>query len=166
MTIMDCIYCTPEWLEESARIYRSTPKLEELLKRLTSTVFFRVTAEPKWGIDEDFVFGGTITKGALDELRYFTKDEVKERAELILAASPQEWKLLLRKNHKFITDVMLGKIKIEKGTITAVLAVAPYADGFVEALTQVHLIFQDELTPEQLNEYREYAAQFRPKLGI
>ena len=23
---MDCIYCTPEWLEESARIYRATPR--------------------------------------------------------------------------------------------------------------------------------------------
>ncbi len=163
---MDCIYCTPEWLEESARIYRSNPVLMESLKRLTSSVYFRVTAEPEWGIDEDFVFGGTLTKGTLDELRFYTKDEVNEKAQLILAATPQEWKLLLRKVHKFITDVMLGKVKIEKGTITAVLAVAPYADGFIDALTQVNLIFQDELTPDQLNEYRANAAQFRPKLGI
>jgi hypothetical protein len=163
---MDCIYCTPEWLEESARIYRATPRFQEAMKRLSARVFFRVTAEPDWGIEKDMIFGGIITKGVLNELRFFNEDEVKEQAEVILAASPQEWKLLLRKEHKFITDVMLTKIKLEKGSIANVWAVTPYADGFIEALTQVNLQFQDELSPQQLHEYRGYASQFRSKLGI
>jgi putative sterol carrier protein len=163
---MDCIYCTPEWLEESARIYRATPRFEEMMKRLSVQVFFRVTAKPEWGIDSDFIFGGTITKGVLDELRYFSEDEVKEKGELVMAASPQEWKLLLRKEHKFLTDFMLRKINLEKGGIKDALAVAPYADSFINALTQVKLIFQDELSAQQLNEYREYATQFRSKLGV
>ena len=163
---MDCIYCTPEWLEESARIVRATPRFQEGMKRLTAQIFFRVTTLPEWGIDSDFVFGGRVTKGVLEELRYYSEAEVKEKGELVLAASPQEWKLLLRKEHKFITDFMLGKIKLEKGSVPAVLGVAPYADSFIDALTQVKLIFQDELSPEQLVEYRVYASQFRPKLGI
>jgi len=163
---MDCIYCTPEWLEECARIYRATPRSQEAMKKLSARVHFRVTADPKWGIDSDFIFGGMITKGNLDDLRFFSEDEVKEKGELVLAASPQEWKLLLSKQHKFITDFMLKKIKLEKGSITAVLGVAPYADSFIDALTQVNLVFQDDLSPQQLNDYREYASQFRPKLGI
>jgi hypothetical protein len=163
---MDCIYCTPEWLEESARIYRATPRFQEAMKRLSASVFFRVTAEPDWGIETDMVFGGIITKGTLTDLGFFNENDVKEKAEVILAASPQEWKLLLRKEHKFITDVMLTKIKLEKGSIANVWAVTPYADTFIEALTQVNLIFQDELSPTQLNEYREYASQFRSRLGI
>lgn len=163
---MDCIYCTPEWLEESARIYRATPHFHETMKRLTAKVFFRITAEPAWGIDSDFVFGGIITKGMLDELRFYGEDEVKEKGDLIMVATPQEWKLLLRKEHKFLTDFMLGKIKLEKGTITGALGVAPYADTFIEALTQVNLQFQDELNPQQLDEYRQYASQFRSELKI
>ncbi len=163
---MDCIYCTPEWLEESARIYRQNTKLQESLKRLNSKVFFRITAEPKWGIDTDFVFGGFVTKGNLDELRFFSEQEVKEKAELVMAATPQEWKLILRKEHKFLTDFMLGKVKLEKGTIPMALGVAPYADGFVAALTQVNLIFQDDLSPEKQAEYHQYATQFRTKLGL
>jgi hypothetical protein len=163
---MDCLYCTPEWLEESAKIYRSKPESQNAMKRLSAKVFFRITAEPAWGIDKDFVFGGVITKGALDELRFYSEDEVKEKGDLVMVATPQEWKVILRKEHKFLTDFMLGKVKAEKGAITAVLAVAPYADAFVDALTQVHLIFQDELTPQQLKEYRDYAAQFSTKLGI
>jgi hypothetical protein len=163
---MDCLYCTPEWLEESAKIYRSKPDFQEAMKRLSAKVFFRITAEPAWGIDADFVFGGFLTKGVLEELRFFSDAEVKEKGELVMVASPQEWKVILRKQHKFLTDFMLGKVKHEKGAITAVLAVAPYADSFVDALTQVNLIFQDELTPQQLDEYKAYAVQFRAKLGI
>jgi hypothetical protein len=163
---MDCIYCTPEWLEESARIYRATPHFQETMKRLTVKVFFRITAEPAWGINSDFVFGGIITKGMLDDLRFFGEDEVKEKGDLIMVATPQEWKLLLRKEHKFLTDFMLGKVKLEKGAITSALGIAPYADTFIAALTQVNLQFQDELNPQQLDEYRQYASQFRSELKI
>ena len=164
--MMDCIYCTPEWLEESGRLYQETPRLQEMMKRLSVSVFFRIYAEPEWGIDADFVFGGTITKGNLSGLRFYSENEVKEKAELVLSTSPQQWKLLLRKEHKFITDFMKGKIKLEKGTIPGVLAVAPYADAFISALTQVNLIFQDEMTAEERMKFREYAAQFRANLGI
>jgi hypothetical protein len=163
---MDCIYCTPEWLEECARIYRATPRFQETMKRLTTCTFFRVTANAEWGIDMDFIFGGIITKGALDELRFYSEAETKEKAEIVMVASPPQWKLILRKEHKFLTDFMLGKIKVGKGSIAAAIGLAPYADTFVEALTQVNLIFQDELNPQQLNEYRAYASEFRPKLGI
>ncbi len=129
-------------------------------------IFYRVTAEPEWGIDPDFIFGADVTKGVLNDLRFFSEDEAKEKAEFIMAASPQEWKLILRKEHKFLTDFMLGKIKLEQGSKVGVLGLAPYADAFIDALTQVNLQFQDELSPQQLNEYREYASQFRSKLGV
>ncbi len=163
---MDCIYCTPEWLEESTKIYKANSRFQEALKRLTVRFFFHITAEHAWGIDPDMIFGAMVTKGVLDELRFFSMTEAMQKAEYIVSASPQEWKLILRKEHKFVADVMLKKIKIEKGSITGVVQVAPYSGAFVDALTQVNLIFQDELSPQQLNGYREYSAEFRPRLGI
>jgi len=163
---MDCLYCTPEWLEESARIYRATPRFQEALKKLTTRVFYRITAEPEWGIDTDIIFGAIVSEGVLGDLRFFSEDETKQKAEFILTASPQEWKLILRKAHKFITDFTLGKIKLEYGSKVGVFKVAPYADTFIDALTQVKLQFQDELDREQVQEYREYAAQFRSRLGV
>jgi hypothetical protein len=163
---MDYIYCTPEWLEESARVYRAAPRYQEALKRISTRIFYRVTAESEWGIDTDIIFGADVTKGELNDLRFFSEDEAKEKAEFIMAASPQEWKLVLRKEHKFLTDFMLGKIRLEQGSKVGVLGLAPYADTFIDAITQIKLIFQDELSPQQLNEYREYASQFRSKLGV
>ncbi|MFZ2098800.1 MAG: hypothetical protein WAV05_19370 [Anaerolineales bacterium] len=163
---MEYIYCTPEWLEESAKVYRSNPNFQEALKRVSTRIFYRITAEPDWGIDSDFIFGADVTQGKLNDLRFFSEDEAKEKAEFIMSASPQEWKLILRKQHKFLTDFMLGKIQLEQGSKVGVLGLAPYADAFINAVTQVNLQFQDELSPQQINEYREYASQFRAKLGI
>src|SRR5512137_2342712 len=153
---MDCIYCTPEWLEETTRIYQATPRFQEAMKKLSVAIMYRVTAEPAWGIEKDLIFGAIVTKGALNDLRFYNEAEAKEKAEMFLSASPPQWKLILRKDHKFITDFLLGKIKLEKGSMSNVLGVAPNADTFVDALTQVHLIFQDELSPQQLSDYREY----------
>jgi hypothetical protein len=163
---MDCIYCTPEWLEESARIYRATPRLQEALKKVTVCICYRISAEPAWAIDKDFIFGADVTEGALNDMRFFSEAEAKEKAEYVMAATPQEWKLILRKEHKFLTDFTLGKIKLEQGSKVGVFGLAPYANGFIDALTQVGLKFQDELTPQQLDEYRQYASQFRSGLGV
>lgn len=163
---MDCIYCTPEWLEESARIYRATPRFQEALKRMTTHICYRVTAEPNWGIDPDFIFGAIVTAGVMKDLRFFSEAEAKEKAEFVMAATPQEWKLILCKEHKFLTDFTLGKIKLEQGSKVGVFKLAPYADTLIDALTQVNLQFQDELSPQQLDEYRQYAAQFRSRLGV
>lgn len=163
---MDCIYCTPEWFEESARIYRATPHFQEALKKVTTHICYRITAEPKWGIDPDFIFGLVCTEGVLNDLRFYSEAEAREKAEYILAATPQEWKLILRKEHKFVTDFTLGKIKLEQGSKVGVFSVAPHAKTLIDALTQVKLIFQDEFSPQQLDEYRQYAAQFRSRLGV
>ena len=163
---MDCIYCTPEWFEESARIYRETPHFQEALKKVTTRICYRITAEPKWGIDPDFIFGAIVTEGVLNDLRFFSEAEAKEKAEFVMAGTPQEWKLILRKDHKFLTDFTLGKIKLEQGSKVGVFGLAPYANVFIDALTQVNLKFQDELSPQQLDEYRQYASQFRSKLGV
>lgn len=163
---MACLYCTPEWLEESAKMYRGSPHYQETLKKVTTRILYRVNAEPEWGIDADIIFGADVTNGALNELRFYNESEAKEKADFIMAASPQEWKLILRKEHKFLTDFMLGKVKLEQGSKVGVLGLAPYADVFIDAVTQVSLQFQDELNPQQVDEYRQYASQFRSTLGI
>jgi hypothetical protein len=159
-------YCTPEWLEASAEAYGDNPRLRQAMARLTTKTVFRINAEPAWGIERDILFGGFITQGELDRLAFLSLEDAREQAEFILAATPQEWKKILRKESKFVTDFMLGRIKLEQGSMAGVLGIAPYATSFVEALTQVDLQFQDEMTPEELADYRSYLEAFRRELGI
>ena len=159
-------YCSPEWLEESAKLYCATDHFENALKKITTKIFYRISAEPAWGIEKDIIFGADVEAGKLLELSFFSEAESQQRAEFILAATPQVWKEILRKDKKFISEFMLGKVKLESGSKPGLLKITPYANHFVDALTQFELQFPDEMAPEELEAYRTDLSGFREKTGV
>jgi hypothetical protein len=161
-----CRYCTPEWLEESGKIYRADPDMEAKLKKISAKVCFRVKAEPAWGIEKDIIFGTFIEAGKLTKIAFFSEEDAKQESDYVMAATPQEWKKILRKESKFLADFMLGRIKLERGNKVAVLGLAPYAPLLVDALTQVQIQFPDEMSGEELTKYRAYMEEFRKNLSV
>ncbi|MBE0409411.1 MAG: hypothetical protein IBX69_06735 [Anaerolineales bacterium] len=159
-------YCTPEWLEQSAALYQSDPQFTKDLAKVSARVCFRVKAEPKWGIDKDIIFGAFIKQGELEKLAFFSEQSAMEESDFILAATPQEWKKILRKENKFVTDFMLGKIILEHGSKVGVISLAPQSASLVKALTQVNLKFPDEMSEEELVQYRSYMQEFRQKISV
>jgi len=159
-------YCSPEWLEESAKLYRATDHFENALKKVTTKIFYRITAEPAWGIEKDIIFGAEVNAGKLLELSFFSEAETKNRAEFILSATPQVWKGILRKDKKFISEFMLGKVKLESGSKPGLLKITPYANHFIDALTQFPLQFSDEMSAEELDTYRTDLSGFRETAGV
>jgi hypothetical protein len=159
-------YCTPEWLQASAEGYRSTPRFQQALAKLTTSVCFLVRAEPAWGIDTDILFGAILRQGEMVKLDFFSPKDAKEQVEFVLAATPQEWKKILRKENKFVTDFMLGRVTLEQGSKVGVLSVAPHSTTLVDILTHTPLQFPDELTPEELAAYRAHLAAFRQASGV
>jgi len=159
-------YCTPEWLEELQKAYRADPTYEEKFKKLTLILCFRVLAEPLWGIDRDITFGTGLDQGRLTGLKFFSEEEASRDATFILAATPQNWKRLLRKETKFVTDFMLGKIKLEQGSKVTILKLAPLSDKLVDFMTVHEIRFPDEMPPDELERYRSRMGQFRTELGV
>jgi len=159
-------YCTPEWLEETGRIYASRPEYKEKLKKLSVKVCYRVKAEPAWGIDKDIIFGSFFDQGELTKLAFFAEEDARKESEYILAATPQEWKRILRKEGKFVGDFLLGKIKLELGSKVGVLGIAPHSGNLVDWLTQVDLQFPDEMSDQERAQYREKLAAFRRQAGV
>ncbi len=163
---MDSVrYCTPEWLEGCFHLFPSQPRFEQELKKLSVSLAFRVLAEPEWAIENDVIFGGKVETGRLLMLDFLSEGAAKRESEFIMAATPKTWKKVLRKEDKFLTDFMLGKISLEKGSKVGVLAIAPHANTFVEVLTQIPLQFPDEMTPEEIKTYRSDLNSLRQKLG-
>ncbi|MDR9458613.1 MAG: hypothetical protein RI591_00510 [Dehalococcoidia bacterium] len=158
-------YLTPEWLEESTKVYHSAPIFEEKLKKLSTRLCYRVKSEPDWGIDRDIIFGTFFDQGKLIKMDYFS-EEGAWSAEYIVSAPPQEWKRILRKESKFLTDYMLKKIVLEQGSHKGILSVAPHASNIVEFLTQVDLQFPDEMSKKELADYRSYIEKFRAERGV
>ena len=162
---MSVPYCTPEWLEAFSQAYRANPKFENDLKKLTTTTYFKVLAEPKWGIDQDIIFGAAIVSGRLERAEFITLENAK-KGDFILSATPMEWKSILTKKTKFVTDFMLGKIKLEHGSKVGILSIAPHSNTLVDAMTQVPLQFPDQMTAEEVENYRAHMKDFRAKLGV
>ena len=158
-------YCTPDWLKEARDVYQSNPEAKQKLKKLSADMAYRVKAEPAWGIDKDIYFCAFFQAGELNKLELMPREEA-ENAEFLLAATPQTWKSVLTKNSKFITDFMLGKIKLEKGSKVGVLSVAPHANNILGALTPMKLVFPDELSPQDLEQYRTNMEGFRKELNV
>jgi putative sterol carrier protein len=159
-------YCTPEWLESAAAGYEANPRFRQEMAKLTSKVCFKVKAEPAWGLDEDIIFCGYLDRGDLQRLSFMSEPDALSEADFVLGASPQEWKKILRKESKFVTDFMLGRISLDHGSKVGVLSIAPHSNTFVDALTQDELQFPDEMTDEELAEFRSYVQQFRAELGV
>ncbi|MGD8230293.1 MAG: hypothetical protein PVI20_21165 [Desulfobacteraceae bacterium] len=159
-------YCTPEWLEELESVYRSDSKYEEQFKKLSMVLCFRVQAEPSWGIEKDIIFGVILDAGKLTKIGFFSEEDAKREATFILAAIPQNWKNLLRKKTKFVTEFMLGKIKLEQGSKVAIIRLAPLSDKLIEFMTQHEIQFPDEMSSEELATYRAHMEEFRTKLGV
>ena len=163
---MDIRYCSPEWLEESANRYRATDRFENALQKITTRIFYRIKAEPAWGIEKDILFGAVVEQGKLLELAFYGEAEAQERADFILAATPQVWKGILRKDKKFISEFMLGKVTLESGSKPGLLKITPYANHFVDALTQFELQFPDEMTAEEVETYRADLERHPGETGV
>ena len=158
-------FCTLEWLEESARFYRASPDAKEKLKKLTAKICCRVKSDPDWGIGEDIIFGAFFDKGDLRTLNFFTEGEAFQEADYLMTATPRTWKKILRKERDFVTDLMLGKIKLELGTKMKMIEIAFQVNNIFDFLTQVDLQFSDEMLEGELISYRSKMETLRRERG-
>lgn len=159
-------YCTPDWLQTNAEGYRQNPRFKKEFSKLSLGVCYQVDAEPAWGLDSSIFFLAQVDRGELIKLAFVADAEAQEEADYILAASPQEWKKILRKENKFVADFMLGKITLEKGSKIGVINLAPHSNTFIDALTQYPLQFPDEMSPEELECYQADVKVFREALNV
>jgi len=159
-------YCTPEWLEVSAKNFHESVKLQKAFEKFALKVCFLIRSEPEWGIDEDILFAAHINQGALEQLSFISIEDAENEADFILGATPQQWKKLLTNESKFVGDVLLGRVTVDKGSKPGVINLAPYSTNFVEALTPVEIQYPDDMTQEELVRYRAYIAEFRAELRV
>jgi len=159
-------YCTPEWLEEMGKAFRTNPEYEEKLKKLSAKVCWLIKPAPEWGIDGDILFCTFLNQGRLEKIGFISKEDALKESEFILAATPQQWKKLLRRESKFLTDFMLGRVTLDHGSRVAILSLIPYTDIVMDLLTVIELQYPDEMTPEELAEYQTTIKKFRTELNV
>ncbi|MBW1780861.1 MAG: hypothetical protein JRL30_08980 [Deltaproteobacteria bacterium] len=136
------------------------------MKSLSGYYAYRIKANPEWGLETDIIMCAVLDAGKLVRLEHCTEEDAKNNADFIMAAEANTWKRILRKLDKFVGAFMGQRIKLEKGNTVKALGLAPHANTLVDSLTQVELKFPDELSPEELSEFKNKFAAYRADKGL
>ena len=48
-------FCTPEWLQENARIFKGRSDAKDQPRKISAKICYRVKSDPHWGIHEDII---------------------------------------------------------------------------------------------------------------
>ncbi len=161
-----CIYPSPEWLEEGFNAFQSDSQWENKLKKLSGHFAYRIQADEAFGLDKDLYMCMVLDAGKLVRLEHVSEDDAKNDADFLLAATPQVWKRILQKLDKFVGAFMGRRIKLEKGSTVGALALGPHAGNLVNVLTLVDLQFPDDLSPDELTEFKSKMEDFRASKGV
>jgi hypothetical protein len=157
-------YCTNHWLDECKKNYFDSDKLQEPLQEFPYKVAYRVEAEPRWGIDNDMIFCTYFANGELTKMDFLNEDDAFDEADFVLGAPPQEWKKILLKERKFVSDFMFGRINLEKGSRIKLLKLSTFSEHIVNIFAEIPVQYPDQMTELELEHYRKALNEFSANL--
>lgn len=156
-------YPSQEWAEATKQGYNQG--FEEKLKNLTGKFSFNIMAEPSLGIETDLYFYLDLDAGKLQDFGPRTKDFVHENAKFVMNATFATWKEILTEKATFTKKFLLGKIKLEKGSKVGAMGMAPHSATLVSFQNQVDMMFADDLSADELADYKSKLAASRQAGG-
>ena len=161
-------YATPEWLEAMAKNYRDNPDNQNrIFKGMSVFVTFRVLADPKFGLDRDVYFSTHLDNGVLqNDSNFISQEDAEKKADFILAAAPETWKKVIKKEKGFVAAFMTGKIKLDKGSAPRLISLASKSSAVIASFYQINTEWPDEMPPQRLEEYKTQVKEFRGRLGV
>jgi putative sterol carrier protein len=106
----------------------------------SSPVALLMRPDPRLGVDRERLVYLELRDGECRVARVATGED-RSRAEFILAADAAQWKRMLEGALDPITAVMMGKLKLERGSLAALLPHAPAARELITAAREVEGVF-------------------------
>jgi putative sterol carrier protein len=161
-------YPTPEWVAAMGENYRASPENQnKIFKGMTIFLTFRVEADPKFGLDEDIYFSTHLVNAVLqDDSTLISKEDAEKKSDFILSASPAQWKKVIRKQEGFLSSFMTGKIRLNKGEASKVIALASKSPAVVDLFHKTQTEWPDEMSPQRFESYKSQVSEFRKRLKV
>lgn len=102
--------------------------------------------------------------GDCRSIRYVPKD-VGESGDFVITGSLERWLQVARKQLDTIKGMMQGKLKL-KGDLPTIVRAVKAAARLVDIVADLNTIYPDELTPEQIEEFKGWIIPLREKYGV
>lgn len=155
---------TPEWgvLVEDA--INQDAKYAKLGKGWQEGIVLRIQAKPEIGLEEDLNILLDLYEGKCRSARPVPK-EVSDQAPFIMVGPYEIWKSIVSMEQEALKLVVKGDLKME-GELTKMLRYVGAAKRLTEVAASVDCRFPDELSPEELEEFKVTIKELRGELGI
>jgi putative sterol carrier protein len=131
-----------EWAAACRERLNHHGRLKNVASSWSSPVALVMRPDPRLGVDRERVIYLELHDGVCVVSRVADRDD-RARAEFVLAADAAQWKRMLSGGLDPIPAVMLGKLKLERGSLTALLPHAAAARELIAAARDAGGYFPD-----------------------
>jgi putative sterol carrier protein len=155
---------SPEWVAQYESSVQNDDLYKEAAKDWEGSVVVHVQAAPELGVDEDIYLFMDLWHGDCRSMRLVPKD-AGEAGDFVITGSMERWLQVARKQLDTIKGMMQGKLKL-KGDLPTIVRAVRAAARLVDLIADLNTIYPDELTPEQIEEFRGWIVPLREEFGI
>jgi putative sterol carrier protein len=121
-----------EWSQACRESLEARGRYREVGRTWESPVALIMRADPRLGIEKERAVYLELDRGVCRVARVADGEDLRA-AEFVLAADAAQWKRMLSGDLDPISAVMFGKLKLERGTLAALLPYAPAARELIAA---------------------------------
>ncbi len=155
---------TPEWIAEYERIVQNDAPYKEAAATWEGSVIIHILAKPEIGLDEDIYLWMDLWHGDCNYMRLVPKD-VGEAGDFVITGEFDRWKSVMAKELDPVKGMMQGKLKL-KGDLPTIVRAVRAAQRLVELTGEVPTKFLDELSPDEMANFRTVVTALRAEFGV
>lgn len=158
------IYFGPEWVALYEKTIQNDQVYKDAAKTWEGSVVIHITPAPEMGIDKDLYVFMDLWHGECNSMR-IVPAEKGESGDFVVTGSMERWIQVGKKQLDTIKGMMQGKLKL-KGDLPTIVRAVKAAARLVDVSADIGGIFPDELTPEQVAEFRAWLVPLREQFGV
>jgi putative sterol carrier protein len=153
---------TPEWIDAYEKLVQGDAEYREAAAGWEGTVVIHTLAEPSVGMDEDSYMLMDLWHGDCRKIRPVPK-EVGESADYVITGSYHVWKQANNAEIDTNKAMMQGKLKL-KGNLATIVRYVQASTRLTQLSSQMETRFPDEISPEELEELKQFGEEFKERL--
>lgn len=159
------IYFSPEWIGEWEKTLQADPVYKSVaLPDWEGAVVLHIQKNPEYGVDQDIYVYLDLWHDECRSIR-LVPAEVGQKAAYVIAGSIDRWMAVGRKQLDPVKGMMQGKLKL-KGNLPAIVRAIKPALRLVEISAEVGGKMPDELSPQEIEDFRNMIQELTAKFSI
>lgn len=155
------IYFTPEWVALYEKAVQEDEEYREAAKDWEGSVVLHVEADPQYGLEVDLYVFMDLWHGDCRSMR-IVPPEAGEAGDFVISGALERWIQVGKKELDSTKGMMQGKLKL-KGDLPSIVRAVRASQRLTDLSASVGGKYPNELTPEEIDEFRGIVKELSEK---